>query len=177
MTSRSTVLVLLVLLGVWCFVGGVLGCGERSQRGGAGDAGAPGTGGSASSGGAIGSGASASTGGVGAGGSGTGGVGRDAGADAGQDPYGRCDSGSAGAVVNSPQCPVPNSTCNAWWCSPRCPANVPSMPADAYCPMPLGGTAQTMCNFSLCYLTCRGGLVCPDGMECLGGSDCRWPAP
>jgi hypothetical protein len=55
-----------------------------------------------------------------------------------------------------------------------CPANVGS--ADD-CPMPLTGTAERMCNFSLCDLSCRGGLVCPDGMQCLGGSDCRWPAP
>lgn len=45
------------------------------------------------------------------------------------------------------------------------------------CPLPLRGTAARRCNFSLCDLSCLGGLVCPDGMECLGGSDCRWPAP
>jgi hypothetical protein len=92
----------------------------------------------------------------------------------GLDPYGRCDAGPAGAVLNSPECPVPNSTCNAWWCSPRCPPNVGT---GDDCPLPLTGTAERTCNFSQCYLSCRGGLVCPDGMQCLGGSDCRWPAP
>jgi hypothetical protein len=92
----------------------------------------------------------------------------------GVDPYGRCDAGPAGAVSNSPECPVPSSTCNAWWCSPRCPANVGT---GDDCPLPISGTAERVCNFSLCYLSCRGGLVCPDGMVCLGGSDCRWPAP
>ena len=94
------------------------------------------------------------------------------GGDGGQDPYGRCHA-PAGAVVNSPECPVPNSTCNAWWCSPRCPANVGT---GDDCPLPLTGTAERVCNFSLCDLSCLGGLVCPDGMECTG-MICRWPAP
>ena len=103
---------------------------------------------------------------------GAGGIGVVEAGGVGPDPYGRCHA-PAGAVLNSPECPVPNSTCNAWWCSPRCPANVGT---GDDCPLPLTGTAERVCNFSLCDLSCQGGLSCPDGMECAGGI-CRWPLP
>ena len=103
---------------------------------------------------------------------GTAGMGMAEAGGVGVDPYGRCNAPN-GAVLNSPECPVPNSTCNAWWCSPRCPANVGT---GDDCPLPLTGTAERVCNFSLCDLSCQGGLVCPEGMECAGGN-CRWPAP
>jgi len=127
------------------------------------DAGTGGQGGGTSDGDRAGTGGGVGTGGIGM--AGEGGV--------RLDPYGRCDAGPAGAVLNSPQCPVPNSTCNAWWCSPRCPPNVGT---GDDCPLPLTGTAERMCGHSLCYLTCLGGRVCPDGMECKSG-ECRWPAP
>jgi hypothetical protein len=120
------------------------------------------------SGGWAGAASTAATGGH----AGTAGAGAAGAGGGGPDPYGRCDAGPTGAVLNSPQCPVPNSTCNAWWCSPPCPANVGT---GDDCPLPLTGTAQRDCNFSLCDLSCLGGLVCPDGMQCAGGS-CWWPA-
>jgi hypothetical protein len=131
--------------------GGGSGGADVNAGGSGGDDGRAGTGGQAGT---------AVTGGAGAGG-------------AVPDPYGRCDAGSEGAVLNSPECPVPNSTCNAWWCAPRCPPNIGT---GEDCPLPLSGTAVRVCWFSHCDLDCRGGLVCPDGMEC-AAFNCRWPAP
>jgi hypothetical protein len=127
-------------------------------------AGAGGDGGGAGAGGTTGTAGGGATG-AGGGAAGAGGV--------GVDPYGRCDAGPAGAVLNSPQCPVPNSTCNAWWCSPRCPPNVGT---GDDCPLPLSGTPERECDHSLCYLRCPDGRVCPDGMQCTNGA-CEWPLP
>ena len=139
-----------------------------------GAAGLGGAGGAGSGGMADGSMAGTGGGAGAGGGGGTAGSGVAGAGGAGLDPYGRCDAGPTGAVLNSHQCPVPNSTCNAWWCEPRCPPNVGT---GADCPLPLSGTAERACDFNICHLSCRtAGLVCPDGMKCEGG-DCRWPVP
>ena len=86
----------------------------------------------------------------------------------GPTPYGSCSQS---------QCEVDGELCMT-----ANPYNVCSMPCNDIgdCPMPPGGSATLVCDFTpgpdlyLCWLRCNQPDECPDGMVCNPYGDCSW---
>ncbi|MCB9717919.1 MAG: hypothetical protein H6712_28985 [Myxococcales bacterium] len=92
-------------------------------------------------------------------------------------PYPACN------LAATPPCPEPYDRC--YDSAPGYTACGITCVDDSECPAPLTGDAVATCagpQNDICVLDCAGGVVCPDGMECVdvvGGAfhRCVWPDP
>ena len=90
---------------------------------------------------------------------------------------------AVGNLAATPPCPEPYDRC--YDSAPGYTACGITCVDDSECPAPLTGDAVATCagpQNDICVLDCAGGVVCPDGMECVdvvGGAfhRCVWPDP